>query len=127
MCPGHPQVLNFIFLSFSRHKPECCVLCGGAGIAGEARGLRPVWYGRFHPSLSPDQCVLEEPRGHFPPFKKEFRSNSAVASAKSKQVISVMLGHHWAFSPELLGVCWGQNHPCVGRFLMFFWENLADT
>lgn len=71
MCPEHPQVLNFIFLSFSRHKPECSVsyvvelaLLG----AGEARGLSPVWYGGFHTSLSPDQSVLEEPQGHFAPF-----------------------------------------------------------
>lgn len=82
MCPGHPQVLNFIFLSFSRHKPECSVSCvvelALLG-AGEAGGLRPVRYRGFHTSLSPDQCVLEEPQGHFPPFLKEFRSNTAVA------------------------------------------------
>lgn len=106
MCPGHPQLLNFIFLSFSRHKPECSVCC-------------VVELGGLHTSLSPDQCVLQKPQGHFPPFNKEFRSNTAVASAKSKQVISVILGHRWAFSPELLGVCWGKNHPWAGRFIMF--------
>lgn len=83
MWPGHPQVLNFIFLSFSRHKPECSVSCvvelALLG-AGEAGGLRPLWYwGGFHTSLPPDQCVLEEPQVHFPPSVKEFRSNTAVA------------------------------------------------
>lgn len=54
MCPGHPQVLNFIFLSFSRQKPECSVSCvvelALLG-AGEAGGLRPVRYRGFHTSL----------------------------------------------------------------------------
>lgn len=63
MCPGPPQVLNFIFLSLSRHKPECSVSC----VAGLALLFGT---GGFHTSVSPHQCVLGEPQGRFPPFLK---------------------------------------------------------
>lgn len=59
-------------------------------------------------------------RATFHLLKKNLGQILQLREQKSKQVISLMLGHRWAFSPELLGVSWGENHPCVSRFFRFW-------